>query len=175
MNEINITVKGEMRAVAAGTTAAEVAAVLGADSAAIACKIDGEVRDLAAPLSENCALEFVSRTDNAALELIRHDCAHLLAQAAGQLFPDAQPTIGPAIDGGFYYDFFRETPFTPEDLELLEKRMRELAAQKIPLQCEVWTREMAREHYKNSPFKLELVDAIPADAEITFYRQGGFL
>ena len=181
VGEINITLKdGKARVFPAGGAAADIAAACGAaaDSKApqaVACKIDGELRDLAAPLHKDCALEFIARTDEEALALIRHDCAHLLAQAAGQLFPDAQPTIGPAIDGGFYYDFFRGTAFTPEDLALLEKRMRELAAQKIPLQREVWTREKARAHYKDSPFKLELLEAVAAGEEISFYRQGDFL
>lgn len=175
MGEITAAVKGETKTFPAGTTAADAAAATGAPADTVACKINGELRDLAAPLPGGCALEFVSRKDDDALELIRHDCAHLLAQAAQDLFPDAQPVIGPPIDGGFYYDFFRDAPWTPEDLETLEKRMRELAAQKIPIRREVWTREQARLHYQNAPFKLELTNAIPEDDEISFYRQGAFL
>ncbi len=177
--KINITLKGVSRALAAGENAADAAAAFAADApagnAAVACKADGKPRDLTAPLEDGCVLEFIAREDEDALELIRHDCAHLLAQAAEQLFPEAQPTIGPAIQNGFYYDFFRPEPFTPEDLAALEKRMRELAAQKIPVRREVWKREDARRHYRDSPFKLELLDGIGAGEEITFYRQGDFL
>ena len=173
MSEISVMICGERRVADSGASVADIAA--GAERAAVACKINGELRDIYLPPSADCVLEFVRREDEDALPLIRHDCAHLLAQAAAQLFPDAQPTIGPATANGFYYDFFRETPFTPEDLEKLEKRMRELAAQKIPIRREVWTRDAARAHYQNSPFKLELLDAIDAAAEVSFYRQGDFL
>ena len=173
MSEISVMICGERRVADSGASVADIAA--GAERAAVACKINGELRDIYLPPSADCVLEFVRREDEDALPLIRHDCAHLLAQAAVQLFPDAQPTIGPATANGFYYDFFRETPFTPEDLEKLEKRMRELAAQKIPIRREVWTRDAARTHYQNSPFKLELLDAIDAAAEVSFYRQGDFL
>ena len=175
MSEICITLKDGERRVAAGTTAADIAAESGAHKNAVACKTDGALRDIYLPLSADCALDFVRREDDDALELIRHDCAHLLAQATAQLFPDAQPTIGPATADGFYYDFFRETPFAPEDLQALEARMRELAAQKIPVRREVWTRDAARAHYQNQPFKLELLDAIGDGEEISIYRQGDFL
>ena len=104
---------GGRRQFAAESSAADVAAALGDSLAktAVACKVDGELRDINLPLPDNCALQLITRDDDAALELIRHDCAHLLAQAVGQLFNDAQPTIGPAIDNGFYYDFFARRRF----------------------------------------------------------------
>ena len=162
---------------AAESSAADVAAALGDSLAktAVACKVDGELRDINLPLHNNCALQLITRNDDAALELIRHDCAHLLAQAVGQLFNDAQPTIGPAIDNGFYYDFFRPTPFLEEDLAAIEKRMHELAAQKIPLQREVWSRQAAQNYYAEQPFKLELLAAISDEQAISFYRQGDFV
>ena len=142
---------------------------------AVACLINGNLTDLSATLAHNCHIEFVRRHDDSALELIRHDCAHLLAQAAAELFPDAQPTIGPPIENGFYYDFYCPRPFLPEDLLKLEQRMHELAKQKIPIQREVWTRDDAKQYYQNSPFKLELLDDIPHDQDVSFYRQGDFL
>ena len=168
---------GGRRQFAAESSAADVAAALGDSLAktAVACKVDGELRDINLPLHNNCALQLITRHDDAALELIRHDCAHLLAQAVGQLFADAQPTIGPAIDNGFYYDFFRPTPFLEEDLAAIEKRMHELAAQKIPLQREVWSRQAAQNYYAEQPFKLELLAAIADEQAISFYRQGDFV
>ncbi len=175
MSEINIRIKGGGQIeIPKDENAAGVAQTAGAADA-VACQINGEMCDLSSPLSDNCEVEFVRRDDDRSLELIRHDCAHLLAQAAAELFPQAQPTIGPAIDNGFYYDFFCPSPFLPEDLEKLEKRMRELASQKIPVQREVWTREDARSHYQDSPFKLELLDAIGENEEVSMYRQGDFL
>ena len=120
-------------------------------------------------------MEFIVRDDEAALGLIRHDCAHILAQAVLHLFPDAKPTIGPVIENGFYYDFYRKDPFTPDDLTKLEEEMHKLVAQKIPLRREVWSRDKAREHYRQERFKLELVEAIPDGEEVSFYRQGDFL
>lgn len=178
MAQINVTLKdGAVRAFAAGVSAAEVAAELGGSIAksAVACRVNGELRDIYLPLPGACALELVGRDDPAALELIRHDCAHILAQAVGQLFADALPTIGPVIDNGFYYDFFRETPFAADDLEMIEKRMHELVSQKIPLRREVWSREQACDYYQKQQFKLELVEAIDGEQELSFYRQGDFI
>ena len=174
--EIRITLAdGGARSVAAGSLAADLADVLGIQDA-VACTMDGALRDLNSPLAADCALHFVRRQDDDALPLIRHDCAHLLAQAVGQLFPDASPTIGPAIDDGFYYDFFRpDAPFTADDLGKIEERMRELMAQKIPLRREEWTRDKALDFYREQPFKTELIQAIPEEETVSFYRQGDFV
>ena len=174
--EIRITLAdGGTRSVAAGSLAADLADALGIQDA-IACTMDGALRDLDSPLAADCALHFVRRQDDDALPLIRHDCAHLLAQAVGQLFPDASPTIGPAIDDGFYYDFFRpDAPFTADDLGKIEERMRELMAQKIPLRREEWTRDKALDFYREQPFKTELIQAIPEEETVSFYRQGDFV
>ena len=174
--EIRITLAdGGTRSVAAGSLAADLANALGIQDA-VACTMDGALRDLDSPLAADCALHFVRRQDDDALPLIRHDCAHLLAQAVGQLFPDASPTIGPAIDDGFYYDFFRpDAPFTADDLGKIEERMRELMAQKIPLRREEWTRDKALDFYREQPFKTELIQAIPEEETVSFYRQGDFV
>ena len=174
--EIRITLAdGGTRSVAAGSLAADLADALGIQDA-VACTMDGALRDLDSPLAADCALHFVRRQDDDALPLIRHDCAHLLAQAVGQLFPDASPTIGPAIDDGFYYDFFRpDAPFTADDLGKIEERMRELMAQKIPLRREEWTRDKALDFYREQPFKTELIQAIPEEETVSFYRQGDFI
>ena len=178
MELINITLKdGTQKQTAAGGSAADVAAMLGISlqKNAVACKIDGQLRDLSARLMTDCAVELITRDNDEALALIRHDCAHLLAQAVEQLFPDAYPTIGPVIDNGFYYDFFRLEPFTPEDLQTIEKRMRELMRQKIPLHRGVWSRGDARLHYREQPFKLELIEGLGDDEEISYYQQGDFI
>ena len=174
--EIRITLAdGGVRSVAVGSLAADLADALGIQDA-VACTMDGALRDLDSPLAADCALHFVRRQDDDALPLIRHDCAHLLAQAVGQLFPDASPTIGPAIDDGFYYDFFRpDAPFTADDLGKIEERMRELMAQKIPLRREEWTRDKALDFYREQPFKTELIQAIPEEETVSFYRQGDFV
>ena len=174
--EIRITLAdGGARSVAVGSLAADLADALGIQDA-VACTMDGALRDLDSPLAADCALHFVRRQDDDALPLIRHDCAHLLAQAVGQLFPDASPTIGPAIDDGFYYDFFRpDAPFTADDLGKIEERMRELMTQKIPLRREEWTRDKALDFYREQPFKTELIQAIPEEETVSFYRQGDFV
>ena len=170
---------GARREFAPEHNAAQIAAAIAPSLArrAVACRINNAPRDLAAVPADADAVVFVSRDDADALPLIRHDCAHVLAQAVLQLFPEAQPTIGPATDNGFYYDFYREIPFTADDLQTISRRMHELVDQKIAFAREVWTREAARDHYRqnNEPFKAELVDAIPDGEEISFYRQGDFL
>ena len=178
MSKISVKLKdGAERYFPAGQTGQDVAAAISPSLAkrAVACRIDGVLTDIELPLPDSCALEFIARDDEAALELIRHDCAHILAQAVLHLFPDAKPTIGPVIENGFYYDFYREDPFTPDDLTKLEEEMHKLVAQKIPLTREVWSRDKAREHYRQERFKLELVEAIPDGEAVSFYRQGDFL
>ena len=177
--EVTVALKdGAARAFPAGISAGEIAAAIAPSLAkrAVAVRLDGELADLSATVSQNCTAEFILRSDDDALPLIRHDCAHLLAQAVAQLFPEAKPTIGPAVENGFYYDFQRDTPFTESDLADIEKRMRELVRQAIPIQREEWTRQDAREHYakRGEPLKMELVDAIPKGETVSFYRQGDF-
>ena len=130
--------------------------------------------DLADPIENDVKIEFISREDPRALELIRHDAAHVLAEAVQALWPGTQVTIGPVIENGFYYDFFRNQPFTPEDLPVIEKKMREIIARDKPFTKEVWSRDQAKKTFRDmgEAFKVELVDAIPADQQIKIYKQG---
>ena len=139
--------------------------------------VDGNEKDLSSRIEQDCHVVIVTRRDPAAIELIRHDCAHVMAEAVTELFPETQVTIGPAIENGFYYDFYREKPFTESDLETIERKMHEIIDRGDPFEREVWTRDEALSHYQNveEPFKVELIQSIPQGEEISFYRQGGFL
>ena len=140
----------------------------------VAMALDGVLADLADPIEHDAKIEFVTRDDPRALELIRHDAAHVLAEAVQTLWPGTQVTIGPVIENGFYYDFFRNQPFTPEDFAAIEKKMREIIARDKPFTKEVWSRDEAKRVFrdKGEAFKVELVDAIPADQQIKIYKQG---
>src|SRR5258707_756723 len=138
----------------------------------VAMALDGVLTDLGDPIERDAKIEFISRDDPRALELIRHDAAHVLAEAVQSLWPGTQVTIGPVIENGFYYDFFRNEPFTPEDFAAIEKRMREIIARDKPFTKEIWTREQARQRFRDNGamFKIELVDAIPAKQTIKIYK-----
>jgi threonyl-tRNA synthetase len=140
----------------------------------VAMALDGALADLSDPIENDTRIEFIGRDDPRALELIRHDCAHVLAEAVQALWPGTQVTIGPVIENGFYYDFFRNQPFTPEDFDAIEKKMREIIARDKPFTKEVWSREEAKRVFrdKGETFKVELVDAIPDDQQIKIYKQG---
>ncbi len=140
----------------------------------VAMALDGKLADLADPIDHDAKIEFLTRDDPRALELIRHDAAHVLAEAVQTLWPGTQVTIGPVIDNGFYYDFFRNEPFTPEDFAAIEKKMREIIARDKPFTKEVWSRTDAKRVFSDmgEQFKVELVDAIPEDQEIKIYKQG---
>lgn len=141
---------------------------------AVAYAVDGVVRDLSDPLQKGGAVEILTRDDPRSLELIRHDCAHVLAEAVQELFPGTQVTIGPVIENGFYYDFAKNEPFTPDDLPVIEKKMREIIARNKPFTKEVWSREKARKVFaeKGEAYKVELVDAIPESQDLKIYAQG---
>jgi threonyl-tRNA synthetase len=143
----------------------------------VAMALDGELRDLADPIDRDAKIEFVGREDPRALELIRHDCAHLLAEAVQELFPGTQVTIGPVIENGFYYDFYRSEPFTPDDLPAIEKKMREIVARDAAITKEVWSRDQAKTYFtaKGEAFKRELIESIPGDEDLKIYRQGQWL
>ncbi|MEI6573896.1 MAG: threonine--tRNA ligase [Alphaproteobacteria bacterium] len=143
----------------------------------VAMALDGTVTDLADPISKDAKIEFLGRDDPRALELIRHDCAHVLAEAVQSLWPGTQVTIGPVIENGFYYDFYRETPFTPEDFPAIEAEMKKIIARDAPFTKEVWTRDAVRDLFekKGEAFKVELVDAIPAGEDLKVYKQGYWL
>src|SRR5499427_9441395 len=133
----------------------------------VAMALDGTVSDLSDPIERDAKIEFLTREDPRALELIRHDAAHVLAEAVQTLWPGTQVTIGPVIENGFYYDFARNEPFTPDDFPAIEKKMREIVARDKPFTKEVWTREHAKRVFrdKGELFKVELVDAIPPDQQ----------
>src|SRR5258705_4948675 len=140
----------------------------------VAMALEGELAALKDPIEADAKIELVNRDDPRALELIRHDCAHVLAEAVQSLWPGTQVTIGPVIENGFYYDFFRNQPFTPEDFEAIEKKMREIIARDKPFTKEAWPRDQAKRVFrdKGELFKVELIDAIPEDQEIKIYKQG---
>src|ERR1700726_2768268 len=137
----------------------------------VAMALDGRLADLADPIERDAKIEFLTRDDPRALELIRHDAAHVLAEAVQTLWPGTQVTIGPVIENGFYYDFFRNQPFTPDDFTAIEKKMREIIARDKPFTKETWSREKAKRVFrdKGELFKVELVDAIPQGEEIKIY------
>ena len=170
---------GAQRQFPAGVTGFEIAKGISPSLAkrTIAMALDGVVVDLADPIQQDAKIEFVDREDPRALELIRHDCAHVLAEAVQALWPGTQVTIGPVIENGFYYDFFRETPFTPEDFVAIEKKMREIIARDAPLTKEVWSREDAISFFekKGEAFKVELVQSIPGNEDLKIYKQGEWL
>lgn len=141
---------------------------------AVAYVVDGTVRDLSDPLGGSGAVEIVTRDDPRALELIRHDTAHVLAEAVQELWPGTQVTIGPVIENGFYYDFARKEPFTPDDFPVIEKKMREIIARNQPFTKEVWERNRAKQVFKDKgeAYKVELIDAIPEDQNLNIYFQG---
>ncbi len=167
---------GARRDYPAGTTGLDVAKGISPSLAkrTVAMALDGTVADLADPIEHDAKIEFVSRDDPRALELIRHDAAHVLAEAVQSLWPGTQVTIGPVIENGFYYDFFRNQPFTLEDLPVIEKKMKEIVARDRPFTKEIWSREQAKKIFgdKGENFKVELIDAIPADQSLKIYKQG---
>jgi len=167
---------GARREYPSGTTGLDVAKGISPSLAkrTVAMAIDGTLADLTDPIERDARIEFISREDPRALELIRHDAAHVLAEAVQTLWPGTQVTIGPVIENGFYYDFFRNQPFTPEDLPVIEKKMREIIARDKPFTKEVWTRDKAKKTFRDmgEAFKVELIDAIPADQQIKIYKQG---
>ncbi len=140
----------------------------------VAMALDGMLADLSDAIERDAKIEFLTRDDPRALELIRHDAAHVLAEAVQTLCPGTQVTIGPVIENGFYYDFFRNEPFTPEDFGAIESRMREIIARDKPFTKEIWSRNQAKRVFrdKGEIFKVELVDAIAPDQEIKIYKQG---
>ncbi len=170
---------GSVREFDRPVTGLEIASSIGPRLAkdALAVKIDGEVKDVTTAVTTNAKIEIVTRNHPDALEVIRHDAAHVLADAVQKLYPGTQVTIGPAIANGFYYDFAREEPFTPDDLEKIEAKMREIVAKDIPIVREVWTRDDAVAYFKKlgEHYKAELIEAIPADQDISIYRQDDWL
>jgi threonyl-tRNA synthetase len=175
--KINLTFPdGARREFSSGVTGLEIAKSISPSLAkrTVAMALDGELSDLGDPITRDVRIEFISRDEPRALELIRHDAAHVLAEAVQSLWPGTQVTIGPVIENGFYYDFFRNQPFTPEDFPAIEKKMREIIARDKPFTKEVWDREKTKQVFrdKGEEFKVDLVDAIPGDEPIKIYFQG---
>ena len=160
-------------------TGAQVAESIGAGlaKAALAGRVNDTLVDTSFPIEADSRLAIVTEKDPEGLEIIRHSTAHLLAYAAKSLFPDLQVTIGPVIDNGFYYDFSYKRPLTPEDLQALEDKMKELAAKNEPVHREVWSRDEAVELFKSmgEQYKAEIISAIPANEPLSLYREGGFV
>jgi threonyl-tRNA synthetase len=170
---------GSRREYGAETTGYDVAESISKSlaKAAIAVKVNGELWDLSRPLPSTCDLSIIKRDSEEALELIRHDAAHVLAEAVQELFPGTQVTIGPSIENGFYYDFARNQPFTLEDLPVIEKKMREIVERGAEFKREVWDRNEAIAYFENKgeAYKAELIRDLPEDQTITIYRQGEWL
>ena len=176
----NITLPdGSVRSYDGPVTAATIASDIGPGlaKAALIAVVDGDEWDLSRPIEADAAVALVTAKDEAALALLRHDCAHVMAEAVLELFPETQVTIGPAIENGFYYDFHRATAFSEDDLAAIEKRMHEIVDRDEAIVRRVWSRDEAVAFYQknNEPFKVELVEAIPADETVTFYQQGNFI
>ncbi|HEY6024610.1 MAG TPA: threonine--tRNA ligase [Pseudolabrys sp.] len=167
---------GARREYPSGTTGLDIAKGISPSLAkrTVAMALDGGLADLSDPIERDARIEFIAREDPRALELIRHDAAHVLAEAVQALWPGTQVTIGPVIENGFYYDFFRNQPFTPEDLPVIENKMKEIVARDKPFTKDVWSREQAKKTFRDmgENFKVELIDAIPADQQIKIYKQG---
>ena len=170
---------GSKREYAQPVTPYDVAADIGPGlaKAALAARVDDQMIDLSRVLEKDTALALVTAKDADSIDLLRHDAAHVMAEAVLELFPETQVTIGPSIENGCYYDFYREVAFSEDDLAAIEKRMHDIVDRDEAITREVWTRNEAVAFYKenNEPFKVELVDAIPEDETVTFYRQGDFI
>ncbi len=180
MTDVTLTFPdGAKRSVPKGTSGIDVAKSIAPSLAkrTVAMMLDGVLADAADPIDRDAAVKFVSRTDPEALELIRHDCAHVLAEAVQQLWPGTQVTIGPVIENGFFYDFDKKEPFTPEDLPVIEKKMQEIIARNQAFTKQVWSRETAKAHFASAgeSYKVELIDAIPAGEDVKIYAQGTWM
>ena len=149
----------------------------GLAKAAVAIRVDGELRDLSAEISRDAAVEIVTRTSADGLEVLRHDAAHVMAEAVKELYPETQVTIGPAIENGFYYDFARDEAFTPEDLERIEARMHDIVRRNEAITREVWARPDAVAFFKRQgeAYKADIIAGIPEHEDVTLYRQGQFV
>ena len=169
---------GSVRTFAGPLSGAELAKSIGPGlaKAALAIKLDDAPRDLATVIDHDAKIAVITRTSPEALEILRHDAAHVMAEAAKELYPDVQVTFGPATETGFYYDFARDQPFTPEDLAKIEARMHEIVDRDEAITREVWSRDDAVHFFQSigEKYKAEWIQEIPADEDITIYKQGKF-
>ncbi len=170
---------GSARPYDAPVTGARIAADIGPGlaKAALFARVDGTIVDLDAPIAADAELAIVTRKNDDVLPLLRHDAAHVMAEAVKELYPEVQVTIGPAIEDGFYYDFSRPTPFTPDDLEAIEARMKEIVARDEAISREDWDRDEAVALFKDmgEHYKAEIIASIPEGEPISLYRQGEFI
>src|ERR1700719_1093233 len=170
---------GKRREFSHPITGGEIAASVGPGlaKAAIAVRVDGRPRDLATVVERDAAVAIITREMPEGLEILRHDAAHVMAEAVKELYPDTQVTFGPATEAGFYYDFARAEPFTPEDLEKIEARMREIVRRDEKITREVWERDAAIAFFDRigETYKAEYIGEIPPGEEISLYRQGDFV
>jgi threonyl-tRNA synthetase len=161
---------GKAMTFAKGVTGSEIAAAIGPGlaKAALIIMVNGQEYDLFRPIEQDANIRIITKKDPEALELIRHDMAHILAMAVQALYPGTQVTIGPAIEDGFYYDFARAEPFTPEDLPKIEEEMRKIIKAGLPTRREVWPRDQAVDHFKGigETYKAELIQSIPANEDV---------
>ncbi len=160
-------------------TGQEIAGAIGQGLArdAVAIRVDGELWDLTRSIADDSSVEIITRDTPDGLEILRHDTAHVLAEAVKELWPETQVTIGPAIENGFYYDFARDEPFTPEDLVVIEERMKEIVDRDEKIQREVWERNKAIEFFRGigEEYKARIIEDIPEDETLTLYQQGDFI
>jgi threonyl-tRNA synthetase len=180
MSDISLSFPdGSKRPFKKGLTGLELAAGISKSLAkkAVAISLNGQLADLSDPIEADASVKIITRTDPEALELIRHDAAHVMAEAVQALWQGTQVTIGPVIENGFYYDFAKEEPFHPDDLARIEAKMHEIIKRDAPFTKEKWSRQQARDYFKQKGelFKVELVDAIPEGEDIKIYKQGAWL
>ena len=170
---------GSERQYDAATSGADIAESIGTGlaRAAVAVRVDGDLWDLNREISADAEVAIITRDSDDGIELLRHDAAHVLAEAVKELWPETQVTIGPAIENGFYYDFAREEPFTDADLETIEKRMQEIVDRDEVIEREVWQRDKAADFFRGigEAYKAEIIESIPSDEDLTLYRQGEFI
>jgi len=170
---------GSERSYENSVTGDEIASAIGKSLArdAVAIRVDGELWDLTRAIADDSPVEIVTRDTQDGLEILRHDAAHVLAEAVKELWPDTQVTIGPSIENGFYYDFARDEPFTPEDLIVIEERMKEIVDRDESVQREVWDRDKAIEFFRSigEEYKAKIIEDIPENETLTLYRQGDFI
>ncbi len=169
---------GSSREFPAPLTGLELAADISRSLAkkAVAIRMDGEVKDLSTSLDRDASVAILTADDAAALEILRHDCAHVMAEAVKELYPETQITIGPVIENGFFYDFARPAPFSLDDLQAIEQRMREIVDRDEPITREVWERDKAVAFFRSigEEYKAEIIASIPAGQDVSLYRQGNW-
>ena len=170
---------GSERQYDTATSGADIAASIGAGlaRAAVAVRVDGDLWDLTREINADAEVAIITRDSDDGIELLRHDAAHVLAEAVKELWPETQVTIGPAIENGFYYDFARKEPFTDADLETIEKRMQEIVDRDEVIERQVWQRDKAAEFFRGigEEYKAEIIEGIPSEEDLTLYRQGEFI